>query len=49
MIKDLRLGIDKGSQDEKIKIAKNLLKDGVNIDKIVKYTGLSKEEIEKLK
>ncbi len=36
-------------QEEKIEIAKNMLKDKLPISAIIKYTGLSKEEIEKLK
>ena len=35
--------------DEKIEIAKNAIKEGASIDFIIKITGLSKEEIEKLK
>ena len=37
-----------GRTEEKTEIAKNLIKLGINIDDIVKATGLSKEEIEKL-
>ena len=37
-----------GRTEEKAEIAKNLIKLGINIDDIVKATGLSKEEIEKL-
>ncbi len=44
---------DKIRKDEarknKENIAKNMLKDDENIEKIIKYTGLTKEEIEKLK
>ena len=40
---DIELGIT--NKDE---IAKNLIKLGLNIDDIVKATGLSKEEIEKI-
>lgn len=36
-------------QEEKIEIAKNMLKDNLPISAIIKYTGLSKEEVEKLK
>lgn len=36
-------------REEKIEIAKNMLKDNLPISAIIKYTGLSKEEIEKLK
>ena len=37
-----------GRTEEKTEIAKNLIKLGINIDDIVKATGLSKDEIEKL-
>ena len=37
-----------GLAEGKIEIAKNLIKLGINIDDIIKATGLSKEEIEKL-
>jgi len=37
-----------GAQDERIKMAKAMKKEGEPIDKISKYTGLSKEEIEEL-
>ena len=42
-------GIEKGIEQEKIEIVKNMLKDEVDISVISKYTGLSKEEIERLK
>ena len=42
-------GIESGEKSRSIKIAKNLLKQKVNIDIIVLSTGLSIEEIEKLK
>lgn len=42
-------GFDKGLEAKKIEIAKNMLKDNVDIKIISKYTGLSIEEIEKLK
>ena len=42
-------GIEKGRQEEKIKIAKNLLNEGVEIALVAKSTGLSKTEVEKLK
>ena len=32
----------------KIEIAKSMLKDKLDIESIIKYTGLTKEEIEKL-
>ena len=33
----------------KIEMAKKMLKDKLDIENIIKYTGLTKEEIEKLK
>ncbi|AST57375.1 transposase [Thermoanaerobacterium thermosaccharolyticum] len=40
--------IEKGAKEEKIAIAKKLLKEGMDIDRIAKITELSKEEIKKL-
>ncbi|QTG99453.1 Rpn family recombination-promoting nuclease/putative transposase [Wolbachia endosymbiont of Rhagoletis indifferens] len=45
----LRLGQEKGRQEEKIEVAKNSLKAGVSIDVIAEITGLSLDEIRKLK
>ena len=42
-------GIAEGSKQKEIEIAKNMIKDNMSIDIIIKYTGLTKEEIEKLK
>jgi len=39
----------KGERAKQLEIAKNLIKLGLNVDDIVKATGLSKEEIEKLR
>ncbi|RUM56919.1 MAG: transposase [Nautilia sp.] len=44
-----KMGIDKGRKLEKIEIAKNLLNAGIDIETISKTTGLSIEEIHKLK
>ena len=41
-------GIEHGKKEEKLKIAKNMLNDNIDVDTIIKYTGLSKEEIQKL-
>ena len=41
-------GHEKGIKNEKISIAKNMIKENIDIDIISKITGLSKEEIEKL-
>ena len=37
-----------GERTKQLEIAKNLIKLGLNVDDIVKATGLSKDEIEKL-
>ena len=42
-------GKQEGKQEEKEEIAKKLLKKGMSIEEIVEITGLTKEEIEKLK
>ena len=39
---------DKGVDDGKLQIAKNMLKKGMNVSDIVEITGLTKEEVEKL-
>ena len=39
----------KGKQKEKIEIAQNMKADGEQIEKIMRYTGLTKESIENLK
>ena len=38
-------GIEKGANQEKISIAKSMKKSGESIDKIIKFTGLSKDKI----
>ena len=42
-------GLAEGSKQEKIEIAKNMLKESIDIETISKVTGLTKEEIESLK
>lgn len=42
-------GIEKGSQEKALEIAKNMLNAKMDLDSIAKMTGLSMEEIEKLK
>ena len=42
-------GITQGIEQNKIENAKKMLKEKLDIDLISKITGLSKEEIEKLK
>ncbi len=48
MIKGEKVGIEKGKMEEKLEIAKEMIKDGFSIDKIQRYTSLTKEEIQKL-
>ncbi|HLR35139.1 MAG TPA: Rpn family recombination-promoting nuclease/putative transposase [Tissierellales bacterium] len=47
--KGMEKGIKEGKQEERIKIAKNFLKEGVGIALVAKSTGLSKLDVEKLK
>ena len=42
-------GREEGRKEANIEIAKKLLKKGMSIEEIVEITGLTKEEIEKLK
>ena len=42
-------GKEEGKKEKKIEIAKNLLKEGIDMDIIIRATNLEKEEIEKLK
>ena len=44
-----KIGIEQGSKQEKIEIAKNMLKENMDINMISKITSLTKEEIESLK
>lgn len=41
-------GIAKGSTEKSKEIAKEMLKDGMPIDKVIKFTHLTKEEVESL-
>ena len=41
-------GIEKGEREKEVQIAKNMLKEKASIEFIIKVTGLTKEEIEKL-
>ena len=43
-----QIGLDEGKQLRNIEVAKNLLKDNIDIESISKYTGLSIEEINTL-
>ena len=48
MQQGIEQGIEQGAQQEKIDIAKSMLKDNVSLEMIEKYTGLSLEDIKKL-
>ena len=47
-IRDEHAIYTKGIEDEKVQIAKNMLKENISIDIIIKVTRLTKEEVEKL-
>ncbi len=49
MEKGKKEGMEKGKKEGMEIVAKNMLKDGESLDKIIRYTGLTKEEVEKLK
>ena len=46
--KGIQKGKEKGAKEEKIKIVKSMLKENMDIEMIIKITGLTKQEIEKL-
>ena len=43
-----KLGMQKGAKQKQIEIAKKMLENKMDIETIIKITGLTKEEIEKL-
>ena len=47
--KGIQKGKEKGAREKQIEIAKSMLKENMDIEIIIKITGLTKEEIEKLK
>ncbi len=47
--KGMRKGMEKGMQQEKKQTAKKMLAKGLDIETIIEITGLTKEEIEKIK
>ena len=49
MEKGLEKGMKKGMNQKALDIARNMLADGVDIYLIMKYSGLTQEQIEKLK
>lgn len=46
---DMRIAREEGIKQSKIKIAKSLMKSSMTIEEIVKHTGLTIDELEKLK
>ena len=48
-LEGLSEGIEKGKMEKTLEVAKNLLNSGISIDVIMEATGLSKEQIDKLK
>ena len=42
-------GMEKGMNQKTLDIVRNMLADGVDINLIMKYSGLTQEQIEKLK
>lgn len=42
-------GIEKGEKQAKLEMAREMLADGVSVEKITKYTGLTAEEIRHLR
>ena len=49
MKKGMKKGMAKGMNQKALDIARNMLADGVDINLIMKYSGLTQEQIEKLK
>ena len=49
MKKGMEKGMEKGMNQKALDIARNMLADGVDINLIMKYSGLTQEQIEKLK
>ena len=45
----MELGMEKGMNQKALDIARNMLADGVDINLLMKYSGLTQEQIEKLK
>ena len=49
MKKGMKKGMEKGKNERSLEIAKTMLADGVDINLIMKYSGLTQEQIDKLK
>ena len=44
----IKEGIEQGEKNKAMEIAKEMLKEGMKIEKIIKITGLTKEEVEEI-
>ena len=49
MKKGMKKGMEKGMNQKAVEIAKSMMADGVDINLIMKYSGLTQEQIDKLK
>ena len=49
MKKGMKKGMEKGKNERSLEIAKTMLADAVDINLIMKYSGLTQEQIDKLK
>lgn len=45
----MKKGMEKGMNQKALEIAKSMMADGVDINLIMKYSGLTQEQIDKLK
>ena len=49
MKKGMEKGMEKGKNEKALEIARSMMADGVDINLIMKYSGLTQEQIDKLK
>ena len=49
MKKGMKKGMEKGMNQKAVEIANSMMADGVDINLIMKYSGLTQEQIDKLK
>ena len=47
--RDLKNSLDTAKEEKAIEMAKEMLKENEPLEKIVKYTGLTKEQVEKIR
>lgn len=45
----MKKGMEKGKNEKAVEIARSMMADGVDINLIMKYSGLTQEQIDKLK